>query len=229
MARIKKKEHEKLSTSNVQHVADLLAAEKPITKKEACAILSISYNTTRLAKILKDHEENKAYKEERKNRNKGKAASDYEIKEAATMYLKGSTVTDIAQSLYRSAGFVKAILERLGVPTKPSSIEERMRVAYLPENCVAEEFAPGELAWSARYHSIVEIQHELSPEYALNKKGLVDGMDYEKKYGSKCYATSVRECTDDMGNPQGFFAFDLAQDLGKLSHLEKYGVNLEAI
>ncbi len=229
MPRVKKREHEKLSDTNVAHVITLLEGEKPITKKEACGILHISYNTTRLAKIIADHKEHIAYKTERKNRNKGKAASEYEIKEAATMYLKGSTITDIAQSLYRSAGFVKSILERLGVPTKPSSVEERMNVSYLPETCVAEEFAPGELAWSARYHAIVEIQHELSPEYALTKKGLVDGIDYEKKYGSKCYATSVRECTDDMGNPQGFFAFDLAQDLGKLIHLEKYGVNLATI
>lgn len=228
MPRVKKKDHEKLSDSNIEHVIALLEGEKPITKKEACGILHISYNTTRLAKIIADYRENIAYKIERKSRNKGKAASEYEIKEAATMYLKGSTITDIAQSLYRSAGFVKAILERLGVPTKPSSVEERMSVSYLPENCVAEEFAPGELAWSARYHAIVEIQHELTPEYAESKKGL-GSTNYMEKYGSRCYATSVRDCIDDMGNPQGFFAFDLAQDLGKLKHLESYGVNLAAI
>lgn len=228
MPRVKKKEHEKLSDNNIQHVIELLEGEKPITKKEACGILHISYNTTRLAKIITDYRENIAYKIERKNRNKGKAASDYEIKEAATMYLKGNNVTDIAKSLYRSAGFVKAILERLGVPTKPSSVEERMAVAYLPENCVSEEFVPGELAWSARYHAIVEVQHELTPEYAQNKKGL-GSTNYVEKYGSRCYATSVRDSTDDLGNPQGFFAFDLAQDLGRLKHLEAYGVNLATI
>lgn len=228
MPRIKKKEHEKLSDNNIQHVIELLEGEKPITKKEACGILHISYNTTRLAKIITDYRENIAYKIERKNRNKGKAASDYEIKEAATMYLKGNNVTDIAKSLYRSAGFVKAILERLGVPTKPSSVEERMQVAYLPENCVSEEFVPGELAWSARYHAIVEVQHELTPEYAKTKKGL-GSTNYVEKYGSRCYATSVRDSTDDLGNPQGFFAFDLAQDLGRLKHLEAYGVNLATI
>ena len=229
MPRIKKKDHEKLTSSNIQYVIDLLEAEKPITKKEACAILCISYNTTRLAKIIADHAENIAYKIERKSRNKGKAASEYEIKEAATMYLKGENITNIAQSLYRSAGFVRAILDRLGVPTKPSSAEERMGVGYLPENCVAEEFQVGELAWSAKYHTIVQITHEMTPEYAINKKGLVDGIDYVAKYGSRCYATSVRESVDDFGNPQGFSAFDLAHDLGKLSHLEKFGVNLAAI
>ena len=228
MARVKKREHEKLTSSNINHVISLLEADKPITKKEACAILNISYNTTRLAKIINDHNETKAYREERKNRNKGKAATDYEIKEAVTMYLKGENVTTIAQSLFRSAGFVRAILDRLGVPTKPSSVEERVSTGYLPDNCIAEEFEVGELAWSAKYHTIVQIQHEMTPEYARDKKGLVE-VDYVQKYGSRCYATSVRESVDDFGNPQGFSAFDLAHDLGKLSHLEKFGVNLAAI
>jgi len=228
MPRVKKREHEKLTSSNIDHVISLLEADKPITKKEACGILNISYNTTRLTKIINDHNETKAYREERKNRNKGKAATDYEIKEAATMYLRGENVATIAQSLFRSAGFVRGILDRLGVPTKPASVEERMSVGYLPDNCVAEEFQPGELAWSAKYHAIVEIKYEMTPEYASNKKGLVE-VDYVAKYGSRCYATSVRESLDDFGNPQGFSAFDLAHDLGKLSHLEEYGVNLAAI
>ena len=228
MARVKKREYEKLTSSNIDHVISLLEADKPITKKEACAILNISYNTTRLAKIINDHNETKAYREERKNRNKGKSATDYEIKEAVTMYLKGENVTTIAQSLFRSAGFVRAILDRLGVPTKPSSIEERVGTGYLPDKCVAEEFQPGELAWSAKYHAIVEIQHEMTPEYSKSKKG-VGNTDYLQKYGSRCYATIVRKSTDDFGTPQGFFAFDLAYDLGKLSHLEKFGVNLAAI
>ena len=67
MARVKKREHEKLTSSNVQHVINLLESDKPITKKEACAILNISYNTTRLSKIIDDHKENIAYREERKN------------------------------------------------------------------------------------------------------------------------------------------------------------------
>ena len=50
--RVKKKSHEKLTDTNVQHVVDLLKGEDPITKKEACSILNISYNTTRLTNII---------------------------------------------------------------------------------------------------------------------------------------------------------------------------------
>ena len=228
MARVKKREHEKLTSSNIQHVINLLEGDKPITKKEACAILNISYNTTRLSKIIDDHKENIAYREERKNRNKGKAATDYEIKEAITMYLKGENVSNISKSLYRSAGFVRAILDRIGVPTKPASVDERLETSYLPENCVAETFEKGELAWSAKYHAVVQITHEITPEYAQKHKG-VGSTNYLEKYGSRCYGTIVREQTDELGMPQGFFAFDLAYDLGKLDHLEKFGVNLSAI
>ena len=58
---IKKKSYEKLDSKNVQRVIDALDSEKPITKKEACEMLNISYNTTRLNKIIENHHEEQAY------------------------------------------------------------------------------------------------------------------------------------------------------------------------
>ena len=58
---IKKRSHEKLTDVNIQHVMKLLNAESPITKKEACSILNISYNTTRLGTIIEDFVEKKDY------------------------------------------------------------------------------------------------------------------------------------------------------------------------
>ena len=51
---IKTRKHENLTETNIQHVMELLNADSPITKKEACSILNISYNTTRLNKIIED-------------------------------------------------------------------------------------------------------------------------------------------------------------------------------
>ena len=45
---IKKKSYEKLDDINIKRVIDALESEIPITKKDACEILNISYNTTRL-------------------------------------------------------------------------------------------------------------------------------------------------------------------------------------
>ena len=36
--RVKKKSHEKLTDTNIQHVVDLLKDDDPITKKEACSM-----------------------------------------------------------------------------------------------------------------------------------------------------------------------------------------------
>ena len=79
---MKKKEYEKLTPSNIQHVIELLSKERPITKKEACEILNISYNTTRLNKIIDEFTERNEYRAKRKAQLKGSRATKEEIKEA---------------------------------------------------------------------------------------------------------------------------------------------------
>ena len=73
--RIKKKDHENLSDINIQKVIGLLNGTYPISKKEACGILNITYNTTRLQRIIDEFEETQTYREKRKAQNKGKAAT----------------------------------------------------------------------------------------------------------------------------------------------------------
>jgi len=57
VARVKVKDSEKLDPSNIRHVINLLESDKPITKKEACSLLRISYNTTRLGNIITGYKE----------------------------------------------------------------------------------------------------------------------------------------------------------------------------
>ena len=57
MRRIKKKESENLSDTNIRKVINLLSGSSPITKKEACGILNIAYNTARLQRIIDEFEE----------------------------------------------------------------------------------------------------------------------------------------------------------------------------
>ena len=62
---IKKKAHEKLDDTTIKRVMVELESKNPITKKEACGMLNISYNTTRLAKIIKNYEKNKIFSKKR--------------------------------------------------------------------------------------------------------------------------------------------------------------------
>lgn len=230
MARVKKKDYENLSATNIEKVISLLSSDSPITKKEACEILNIAYNTTRLQKIIEGHLEHKEYVKKRKAMNRGKPASNQEISEAVAGYLRGEPINEIAASLYRSPSFVKNLIERIGVPERTSS--ENTEYDYIPEECIAEEFAPGEIVWSAKYHSAAIIEDEISIDHQAEKAGYSD-VNYERKYSSKCYSIYVLTKTDEPDpfarRKPGFSAFALAYDLAKLEHLKAYGVDLATI
>lgn len=213
---IKAKTHEKLTETNIAHVIELLNAEKPITKKEACSILNISYNTTRLARIIQEHKETVEFRERRKAYNKGKGATEMEIKQVVNFYLDGSNVSDIAKSLYRSPAFIKAIIDRLGIPQKLAMTDYAgRRSAMLPEQCVAEEFEEGEKVWAVRQNYPAVVQRLLGTD---------------KKTGVNSYLVCTIEATQedlkDTYFPHLSFAgkqYCLASyEMGSLKHLQKY-------
>jgi len=236
---VKAKSHEKLDGANVQRVIDALGGEPPITKKEACEMLNIRYNTTRLQRIIDEHTEVWEYKEKRKSQNRGKGATRDEIKTVIEYYLDGENISEIATRTYRSNAFVKAIIERVGIPQKltKESHSKCYKHLYhmLPEECVSAEFEVGEKVWSVKDNSIAEIKREQTVEYMNSKPGYVKPpVNYEEKYGAKGYAIYVLTPCDLSnslfpwmdGNRVGYHSFSLAYDLGKLKHLEQYGVNI---
>ena len=216
---VRSKKHENLTDSNLQHVIDLLRADKPITKKEACSILNISYNTTRLNKLIEEYEETVRYRELRKAQNKGKGVTEAEKKSIVTYYLDGQNISDIAKALYRSPAFIKAVIERLGIPQKLATTDyEGIRLAMLPEQCVAETFDEEERVWSIKGNCIAIVKRELGNHQT----------NYEQKYGSKMYYVheiEMAECESPYFGTitnAGRGASRLAHDLGSLKHLNEY-------
>ena len=193
-------------------------------------MLNIAYNTTRLQKIIDDYLDKKEYRALRKKQNRGRGATDGEICEAVERYLSGDSIAEISKGLYRSNGFVRSLIERVGVP---STAHENGTVS-LPDSCLAESFSDGEIVWSAVYNKPARVEYEISVDYQAEKAGFID-VNYEKKYDSKCYAIyileDVREDMDKWAAVEkgGFCAYSLAYDLGKLAHLKKYGVDLSRI
>lgn len=215
------KKHENLTQANITKVISLLEPKegKPITKKEACAILNIAYNTTRLQKIIDEHKEMVEFRARRKAQNKGKAATPDEIKAVVRSYIDGANVSEIAGDLYRSPAFVKAIIERLGIPQKLADSDyEGMRNAMVPEQCVRESFEIGERVWFAKRNKMAEVLEEHK------------NIDYEAKYGCKCYKLWVLDPCDLSntffpwmnGDRAGFYGSALAYDLGSLRHIQEY-------
>jgi hypothetical protein len=236
--RVKKKSYENLSAKNIETVIALLnpstETEKPITKKDACNILNIAYNTNRLDAIIEGHIEQKAYVKKRKKSLRGRPASNEEIADACERYLTGDNISDISKSLFRSPTFVRNLLETVGVPQRPSGADERLSPHYYPDECMAEDFNEGEIAWSATFHAPVEIKSRLSPEYIEGKKGMKQ-FDYEAKYGCPAYAVYIKQKIESEDtffasvNSGGFNAYAPAYELCKLEHLRQYGVKIERL
>lgn len=216
--RVKAKEHEKLTDANIERVIKLLEQPKPITKKEACEVLNISYNTTRLATIIENHKSRMAMDQKRRAANRGKPASPEEIKAVIIDYLRGSSVSDIADSLYRSTTFVRNIIETVGVPQRGVG-ENYFQFSPLPEQCVSDEFKINEVAWSARHQApcIIDKAQGKTKDGEANLYRVYVLEPFEAP--EKLYVKS-------WGQP-GFYSSQPAYELGKLEHLKNYGVDVE--
>lgn len=215
--KVKRKEHENLSDSNIEKIISLLNGTPPITKKDACAMLNIAYNTTRLQKIIEEYLTKKARDKKLREANRGKPAQMHEIKYSIEQYLQGTPVGEIAADLYRGNSFVKKIIADVGVPSRGVG-ENYTNYSPLPDQCISDTFEPKETAWSSKYMAPCIIQKEVGAS--------VDGE-------AKVYQIYVLEPYEEpevkyFANVglAGFYANQPAYELGKLSHLEKYGVDV---
>lgn len=159
MARSKAdRDAEKLDDASMERVIKLL--EEKGTKKSACQMLNISYNTTRLDRLIETYKEKKIKDAERRMEKRGKPASKEEISFIVTEYLEGATVDSISRSLFRGVSFVHNILEFYGIPKRNSS-PDYFHPALIPEAGMAESFEIGEKVYAARYDSLAKIVKEI--------------------------------------------------------------------
>lgn len=155
---------EKLTDTNIARVIGLLnpiegSTEKPITKKNACEILGIAYNTTRLGTIISQYEERIARDKAKRAEKRGKRATAEEISYAIQEYLNGETIDSISKSLYRSPAMIKNILLENSVPIRQSS-HNYFKPELIPDGAVKERFKVGDIVYSARYDSTAKIEAE---------------------------------------------------------------------
>jgi len=200
--RVKVKDSEKLDDNNVKYVTELLESNKPITKKEACGILRISYNTTRLGNIIAGYKERAATEARLRAKNRGKSATDTEVVRAIEEYLNGDSISEIAKFMYRSSSFIKGIIRKFNVPVR-SAASNYFSPELLPDEVLSEDYKPGELVWSARY----------------NTTAIVDKLVQTQEEHGNIYRIWT------LGKNQRYAAQPW-YELGKLEHLQNLGVKL---
>ena len=154
---IKKKEGERLDDATISRVAHSLEHEKGYTKKKACEELNISYNTTRLNRIIQEYKDKIEYTKKRYEANKGRPFSELELEELITDYLNGDSIATIANNLYRSVHIIKKKIVELNLPER-SKKPTYWNPDLIPDEAVSENFEINELVWAARYNAVAEIR-----------------------------------------------------------------------
>lgn len=199
-------EEELMTDANISRVIRLLEpteeGKKPITKKDACAILGMSYNTTRLGTIIEDYKQKQIRTAQRKSQLRGKPATQEEKVYIISEYLNGETVDAISKMTYRSSKFIKDVLEGNSVPIRvPGS--SYFTPELIPDGAVRDRFKIGEVVYSSRYDSIARIDAEQKSD----------------KYGFvyRIWLMSERWLQS---------AYQEASELASLEHLRELGVKI---
>lgn len=199
-------EEELMTDANIARVIRLLEpteeGKKPITKKDACAILGMSYNTTRLGTIIEDYKQKQIRTAQRKSQLRGKPATQEEKVYIISEYLNGETVDAISKMTYRSSKFIKDVLEGNSVPIRvPGS--SYFNPEMIPDGAVRDRFKVGEVVYSSRYDSIARIDAEQKSE----------------KYG---FVYRIWLLSDRWLQS----AYQEASELASLEHLRELGVKI---
>lgn len=208
MARTRKaleSEKEKMTDANIAKVISLLSSKedgaKPITKKDACAILGMAYNTTRLASIIEKYNERMEYAASRRASLRGKPLSNQEVVFAVEAYLEGDSIDSIAKSMFRSAEKVKTALKANGVPFRPAT-NDYFNPELVPDKACKERFNIGDKVYSVKYNATADVVKE-----EFHKDGY--------------YAYRVWLLGDENK-----FAYTPAYELASLEHLKELGVKV---
>lgn len=199
-------EEELMTDANIARVIRLLEpteeGKKPITKKDACAILGMSYNTTRLGTIIEEYKQKQIRTAQRKSQLRGKPATQEEKVYIISEYLNGETVDAISKMTYRSSKFIKDVLEGNSVPIRvPGS--SYFSPEMIPDGAVRDRFKVGEVVYSSRYDSIARIDAEQKSE----------------KYG---FVYRIWLMSDRWLQS----AYQEASELASLEHLRELGVKI---
>jgi hypothetical protein len=195
---VKKKDFERLDDATIARVVLLLEQDKPITKKAACEILNISYNTTRLNKIIEEYRANVEFTKKRRAIMRGKPFSDLELKDMVVKYLSGESISKLAESMYRSTDVVKKKIKELHLPER-SKTSTYFNPDMMPDEMVSEVFNIGEMVWSARYNCVAEVKKQ----------------DWDER--RQCYVYTIW-----IYGKHNEFGVQPAEELGKLEVLKQF-------
>lgn len=203
--RSKNGEDERLDANTLDRVIALLEpsdeSKSPITKKAACEILNIAYNTTRLGKLIETHKEKKQRAADRRAALRGKPVSKDDVCYIIGEYLKGESVTGLSDMTSRSTAVINRVLDEYNVPLRAKA-HDYFKPELIPEGAMRDRFTVGEIVYSPAYDSTALIDKEITQTSG---------------YAYRIWLLSEK---------QNQYAYQPAWELASLQHLQELGVKL---
>ena len=147
---------EDLSRKNIQLVIEYLEGEGKPSKKGACAMLGIRYNTARLAKIITEYTEDVERDKRIRSKKRGTPILNKEACSIITEYLTTRSIARTANSHYRSVDLVKTTLRKHGADLINAKTDY-FNPILLPDLVCRDSFELGEIVWSARHNCMARI------------------------------------------------------------------------
>lgn len=188
-----------LTQQQYEQVTAYLAQPKA-TKKAACEMLGISYNTKKLAELIERYEQRDAAAKAARAAKRKTPVTQQEVVLWISSYLNGESPAEIAENAYRSEAVVKLHLEKHGAMLRQVGKVSRLNPPMLPEQCMAETFEVGQYVWVAAYNCV----------------GVVKGF----------YKDAVKVWVLSEGIQE--HSYQAPWELGSLKHLEALGVRLDS-
>jgi hypothetical protein len=167
------------------------------TKKAACEMLGMSYNTTKLAQLISQFETRIEAEAEVRAKKRKEPVSPQEVVWWITDYLRGSSLSELSESYFRSEAVIRLHLEKHGAMLRKPKVDRR-NPPMLPEQCISEDFTEGQYVWAAAYNCVAVV------------KGFYKG------------AVKIMVLSDGIQE----HSYQPAYDLGSLKHLADLGVDL---
>lgn len=192
------------NSANIPAVIKIL--EEGATKKAACDLLGIAYNTKRLQDIIDKYISDKEYDAARRKAKRGTAIEGDELVNIIESYLiYNASIDTLSKKYHRPTAAIKSVLYRSGAMLKAQETPNPLRPSELPEESILgedEEFELKQLVWVAGYQCVGEVR---------------------KNFGNGVYRVYLLDPGYHRNVTFNWY------DLGNLKHLEALGVNLKEL
>jgi hypothetical protein len=192
----------KVEISNETFDRVIAYLQKPSsTKKAACEMLGIRYNTKRLDTLIKEYQDGIERDKRIRAKKRKEPVTQTELVSIITDYLSGDSVQELSENYFRSTAVINYHLEKHGAKLRSNSKIDELCPPMLPDECVAESFEIGEFVWSAKYGSVARICAEFKNAYR------------------------IKVVNESMNQ----YAYQAYYELGSLKHLQDLGINVKGL